>query len=88
MKSYIAELIDEEILSSLHRQETNDEFIQRIVSLCLDEIESTKGFSPRGYGADVIAEIELEVTEVFRMKTYGYFNLHDYRQKHLKKLIS
>ena len=87
MKSYIAELMDEEILSHLHGVETNEEFIQRICTLCLDEIESTKGFSPRGYGADVIEEIELEVAEVFRMKTYGFFNLQDYRKKHLKKRI-
>lgn len=88
MKSCIAELIDEEILSHLHQHETNAQFIERICQLCLDEIESSKGFSPRGFGADVIDEIELEVTEVFRMKTYGYFNLQDYRQKHLKKRIS
>lgn len=87
-KSYIAELIDEEISSHLYLNETNEEFIDRICQLYLDEIESRKGFSPRGYGVDVIQEIELEVTEVFRMKTYGYYNLQDYRKKQLKKRIS
>jgi hypothetical protein len=87
MKSCIAELIDEEILSHLHRHETNEQFIERICLLCIDEIQSNKGFAPKGFGADVVDEIELEVTEVFRMKTYGYFNLQDYRQKHLRKRI-
>lgn len=87
MKSCIAELIDEEILSHLHQHETNDEFIERICGLCLDEIYSNKGFAPKGYGADVIEEIELQVTEVFRMKTYGYYNIQEYRQIHLKKRI-
>ncbi len=86
-KSYIAELIDEEISSHLHFHETNEEFIDRICQLYLDELENLKGFSPKGYGLDVIQEIELEVTEVFRMKTYGYYNLQDYRQKQLKKRI-
>ena len=87
-KSLIAELIDEEILSHLHRHETNDEFIQRICELCLDEIERSRGYSPQGFGADVISELEMEVTEVFRMKTYGYYNLQDYRNSQLKKRIS
>ena len=87
MKSCIADLIDEEILSQLHAHETNEEFIQRICHLCLDEIESHLGYAPKGYGADVIDEIELAVIEVFRMKTYGYYDLQDYRQKHLKKRI-
>jgi hypothetical protein len=87
MKSCIAELIDEEILSHLHQHETNEQFIDRICQLCIDEIHHNKGFAPKGFGADVVDEIELEVTEVFRMKTYGYYNLQDYRQKHLKKRI-
>lgn len=86
-KSYIAELMDEEIFSHLHQNETNEEFIQRICELCLDEIESTKGFSPSGYGADVISELEMEVTEVFRVKTYGFYNLQEYRKSHLKRRI-
>jgi hypothetical protein len=87
MKSCIAELIDEEILSHLHQHETNEQFIERICRLCIDEIYNNKGFAPKGFGADVVDEIELEVVEVFRMKTYGYYNLQDYRQKQLKKRI-
>jgi hypothetical protein len=87
-KSLIAELIDEEILSHLHLHETNDEFIQRICELCIDELERNRKYSPRGFGADVISEIEMEVTEVFRMKTYGYYNLQDYRNSQLRKRIS
>ena len=88
MKSCIAELIDEEILSHLYQHETNEQFIERICRLCIDEIQNNKGFAPNGFGADVVDEIEMEVTEVFRVKTYGYFNIQDYRQQQLKKRIS
>lgn len=88
MKTNIAELIDEELLSDLYLNETNEQFIARICDLCLDEIEQNKGFAPSGFGKDVVEEIELEVTEIFRMKTYGYYNLLDYRKSQLKKRIS
>jgi len=81
MKSWIADLVDEELLSQQHLTETNQEFIERVCALCLDEIESNKGYAPTGFGLDVIEEIELEVTEVFRMKTYGHLSLQDYRKK-------
>lgn len=85
MKSWIAELIEEEILSNQHLHETNAEFIERICGMCLDEIESNKGFAPTGFGDDVVEEIEQEVTEIFKMKTYGHFNLQAYRKSQLKK---
>lgn len=88
MKTWIANLMDEELMSQAMLHETNEEFIQRICSLCLDEIESRKGYSPVGFGVDVILEIEQEVAEIFRIKTYGYYNLVDYKTKQLKKRIS
>lgn len=88
MKSWIAEIVDEELLSDLYMHETSKEFIERVCSICLDEIESKKGYSPKGFGYDVIEEIELEVIEVFRVKTYGFYNLQEFRQKNLKKRIS
>ncbi len=88
MKSWIAEIVDEELLSDLYMHETGKEFIERVCTICLDKIETQKGYTPNGYGYDVIEEIEQQVIEVFRVKTYGYYNLRDFRQKHLKKRIS
>ena len=85
MKSWIAELIEEEILSNQHLHETNAEFIERICSICLDELEANKGFAPTGFGDDVIEEIEQEVTEIFKIKTYGHYNLQAFRKSQLKK---
>ncbi len=88
MKSWIADIVDEELLSHLYLRETNSEFIERVCSICLDEIECRRGYSPTGYGADVIEEIENQVTEIFRVKIYGHFNIQEYRKLQLKKRVS
>lgn len=87
MKSWIADLVDEELLSNQFSSETNQEFIARVCSICLDEIENNKGYAPTGFGDDVIEEIEQEVIEVFRIKTYGFYSLKDYRKHQMKKRV-
>lgn len=87
MKSWIADLVEEELMSQLYINETNQEFIERVCSLCLDEIESRKGYAPYGFGVEVVDEIELAVTEIFKIKTYGHYNLQAYRKYLLKKRV-
>lgn len=87
MKSLIVEIIEEELLPPNIVRESNSEFIQRVCALCLGELEVARAFSPLGFGEDVANEIELAVTEVFRMKTYGFYDVNDYRQAQLKKRI-
>lgn len=88
MKSWIAELVDEELHSQQHLHENNDQFVERVCMLCLEEIEYGKGYAPTGFGEDVVEEIELEVTEILRIKTYGFFNLQDFRKNQLKRRVS
>lgn len=88
MKSWIAELVDEELYSQQHLHETSEQFVERVCMLCLDEIEINKGFAPTGFGEDVVNEIELEVTEVLKIKTYGFYSLQEYRKSQLRKRIS
>ena len=87
MKTWIADIVDEELFSQLYLHETNTEFIERVCGICLTEIENAKGYSPAGYGADVMSEVEHQVTEVFRIKTYGFYNLQSYRKDQLKKRV-
>lgn len=88
MKSWIADIVDEELLSQMYLHETNSEFIERVCDICITEIENAKGYSPTGYGADVMSEIEHQVTEVFRIRTYGHYNLRAYRASQIKKRVS
>lgn len=87
MKSWIAEIVEEELLSQQYLHETDQDFTDRVCLICIDEIERNKGFAPNGFGEDVVSEIELEVQEIFKIKTYGYFNLQDYRKQQLKKRV-
>lgn len=88
MKSWIADIVEEELFSQMYLNETNNEFIERVCGVCITEIESAKGYSPAGFGTDVISEIERQVIEVFRIKTYGHFNLQAYRKNQLKKQVA
>lgn len=88
MKSWIADIVEEELLSQMYSRETNTEFIERVCGICITEIENAKGYSPAGFGADVLSEVEHQVTEVFRVKTYGHYNLQAYRTSQLKKRVS
>ncbi|AGH95033.1 hypothetical protein [Pseudobdellovibrio exovorus] len=87
MKSWIADIVEEELLSQQYLHETDQEFIDRVCFICIDEIEHNKGFAPNGFGQDVVAEIELEVLEIFKVKTYGHYNLQEYRKNQLKKRV-
>lgn len=87
MKSWIADIVEEELLSQLYIHETNADFIERVCGICLTEIENAKGYSPAGFGADVMSEVEHQVTEVFRIKTYGHYDLRAYRTSQLKKRV-
>lgn len=63
--------------------ESPKELIQKIVATYLVFL-SRSGNIPNGLLEDVIADLEAEVLEMYRKKTYGHFNLMEYR-KSLKK---
>jgi len=88
MKTWIAEIVDEELFSQMYLNETDSDFINRVCEICLTEIESAKGYTPAGFGADVISEIERQVIEVFKIKTYGHYNLQAYRKNQIKKRVA
>lgn len=76
----IAHLIDEEIFNSNHLLETDDEFIQRICNHIFQEVTHLKKMND-----EVFEELEDQVLEVFKIKTYGYLSLQHYRKVHRPK---
>lgn len=85
MKSMIANLIDEEIFNSNYLTESDEEFIKRICNHIFHEISYLKKLAPTNFNEEVIGEIEDQVLEVFKIKTYGYSNLQHYRKVHRAK---
>lgn len=62
------------------------ELIQKIVGTYLLFI-SRSGNIPDGHLQDVIEDLEAEVLEMYRKKTYGYYNLKEYRESLKKKSV-
>ncbi len=86
MKSTIAHLIDEEILNSHFLLESDTDFIQRICNHISQEISYLKKLAPSEHNQEILEEIEDQVLEVFKIKTYGYLNLQHYRKVHGAKI--
>lgn len=79
MKTEILQIIEEEIKCTHNLTETADQFIERVTQLFIDEIQHLKMYAPLGLDVEVIEEIQQEVLDIYRIKTYGYFSLQNYR---------
>ena len=65
--------------------ESGKEFIQKVVGTYLLFI-SRAGNIPNGHLQDVIEDLQAEVLEMYRKKTYGHYSLKEYRDTLKKKL--
>lgn len=65
--------------------ESPKELIQKIVGTYLFFI-SRSGNIPEGHLQDIIEDLEAEVLEMYRKKTYGHYSLKEYRDDIKKKL--
>jgi len=79
MKTTIIHIIEEEIKATHNLFETADQFIERVTKMFLEEVQHMKMYAPLGFGVDLIEEVQQEVLEVYRIKTYGYMSLQQYR---------
>lgn len=86
MKSMIANLIDEEIFNSHFILESDAEFIQRICKHIFHEVSYLRKLGPSEHHQEILEEIEDQVLEVYKIKTYGYLNLQHYRKIHGTKI--
>lgn len=85
MKLMIANLIDEEIFNSNYLLESEEDFIKRICQHIYQEVSYLKKITPTDYNQEVAHEIEDQVLEVLRIKTYGHSSLQQYRKVHRAK---
>jgi hypothetical protein len=63
---------------------SSKEFIQKVVRTYLIFL-SGAGSIPQGLVEDVIEDLEAEVLEMYRKKTYGFYNLKEYRSSAFNK---
>ncbi len=81
----ILQIIEEEIKSTHNLSETADQFIERVTQLFVDEFHHLKKYAPLGLYVDVIEEVQQEVLNMYRVKTYGHYSLQSYRIALLQK---
>lgn len=80
MKTEIAKIIEAELNSHLFPNESNSDFIQRVCRIYMTTVHLQKGYTTQALLKDVMEEIEFEAMEIFRIKTYGHYNLASYRR--------
>lgn len=85
MKKMILQIIEEEIKSTHNLSETADQFVERVTQLFVEEFQHLKMYAPLGLDVEVIEEVQQEVLDLYRIKTYGHYSLQSYRLSMLQK---
>lgn len=85
MKIMILQIIEEEIKSTHNISETADQFVERVTQLFVEEFRHLKMYAPLGLDVDVVEEVQQEVLDLYRIKTYGHYSLQSYRVTLLQK---
>ena len=80
MKTELAKIIDAELNSYTYPNESNSDFIKRVCKIYLTFIQQQKRYTAQALLEGVVEEIEFEAIEIFRVKTYGHYNLASYRR--------
>jgi hypothetical protein len=74
-------IFEQYLFNALVEDETTDDFLTRVVREYMTRL-SSKGSIPREYTSVIEVDLREEVLEMFRKKTYGHFNLKDFRKAH------
>lgn len=81
----LVKLIETQLSETSDMSERVPEFIRKIVDLHVLQI-SHRGHIPLDFMDEVISEIETEVIEIYRKKTYGFLSLEEYRRHKFPQL--
>ncbi len=81
----ILQIIEEEIKATHNLSETADQFVERVTQLFVEEFQHLKMYAPLGLDVEVIEEVQQEVLDLYRIKTYGHYSLQSYRLSMLQK---
>ncbi|HWU44863.1 MAG TPA: hypothetical protein VN132_15530 [Bdellovibrio sp.] len=78
-KDILVQMVTTQLKETVNMREKTSEFIRRIVDLYTLQLMQ-QGHIPANYFAEITSDIETEVIEIFRKKTYGYLTLEEYRR--------
>lgn len=86
MRHLISQLIDEEVQNSLYPTESATDFLERIHKHLMDEFNHLRGYAPFEVNEEIREEILKQVTDIYRIKTYGHYSLISYKKSLFKKV--
>ena len=72
-------LFEQHLFNAIVENESSDEFLLRVVGEYI-KLLSTRGVIAHEHRATIEADLKDEVQEMLRKKTYGHFNLTEFRK--------
>ncbi len=83
-KDILYKIFSSQLAECHNLREKSQEFIRKVTDLYTLQLTS-KGNIPLQMIEDVVTEIECEVIEMYRKKTYGFLTLEEYRRHAFKQ---
>ncbi len=74
-------LFEQHLFNALVENETSDEFLGRVVGEYM-KLLSSRGTIPLEHQSVIETDLRDEVREMLRKKTYGHYNLAEFRRAH------
>jgi hypothetical protein len=78
-------IFETQISETANMKEKGQDFIRRVVHLYALQLLNT-GLIPLNFMDDVLSDLEAEVIEIYRKKTYGFLSLEDYRRHKFRQM--
>ncbi|UOF02818.1 DNA-dependent DNA polymerase [Bdellovibrio reynosensis] len=75
----LVKIVETRLQETKNLKEKSQDFILKVVHIYTLQLMK-QGNIPIAFMEDVIADIEAEVIEIYRKKTYGFMTLEDYRR--------
>lgn len=78
-KDALLKMISTQLQETTNMREKTADFVRKIVNLYTLQLMKV-GSIPLHMMEEVMADVEAEVIEIYRKKTYGYLTLEEYRR--------
>lgn len=74
------DIFERHLFNSLVEDESTDLFLQRVVEAYLRRLTSSGTVIPNEFRSSIEGDLRDEILQMLRKKTYGYFNLAEFRK--------
>lgn len=75
----LLKIVETQLKETVNLRERTPDFIRKVVHLYTLQLMKV-GTIPLEFMDDVLTDIEAEVVEIYRKKTYGFLTLEEYRR--------